>query len=385
MDRPIHSDVDEVCNEFGRLVRAGTSISVESILKSQPQLAHDPETVLDLIYEEFTARLEMQQHALVEEYFNRFPELRDQLQKQFDLHRALVSADVAGYQPPLAGSRLLHFDLLEELGRGGSGVVFLAWDSHEERMVALKLLLGKTLDACHGERRVASVRHPNLRGVHGFGEQSEFSYLVLEYVEGGTLAARLRDRRYAPVEAATLMLKIARAVDCLHRHNILHRDLAPNNVLLTQAGEPKLSDFGLACRIGEKGLSADGTIVGTPAYMAPEQITGTVPVGLASDIFSLGVMLYELLTGAPPFGGKTVLQTLGEALIKPVVPPRRVSPLVPADLEAICLRCLKRAPRQRFASASELVSALEAFVAEQAADNAKASRLAFARPHMRGV
>jgi serine/threonine protein kinase len=280
-------------------------------------------------------------------------------------------------QPPRSVAALPHkaprvpgYELLGLLGEGGMGVVYQARDVRLERLVALKVI--RTYDMSEKmarerflieARSAARVHHPNIVQIYDVGEFDTRPYAALEYVAGGNLAQQLAGRSLPAEQAAELLEALARAVDVAHRSGIIHRDLKPANVLLTADGQPKIADFGLAKLVDEQaGLTPTDAVLGTPSYMAPEQASGQVhTVGPAADIYALGATLYELLTGRPPFRAATAWQTLKQVCFKEPVPPRRLEPSVPRTLEAICLKCLAKAPRQRYASASELAIDLRRF------------------------
>jgi serine/threonine protein kinase len=263
------------------------------------------------------------------------------------------------------------YELLGLLGEGGMGVVYLARHVQLERLVALKVIRAYELSAQMAKERfqiearsAARLHHPNIVQVYEVGEFDGRPYAALEYVAGGTLAYQLAGRSPLPAQkAAELLETLARAVDVAHRNGILHRDLKPANVLLTPDGQPKIADFGLAKLVDEQaGLTPTDAVFGTPSYMAPEQASGQLhKVGPAADVYALGATLYELLTGRPPFQAATAGQTLKQVRFKEPVPPRRLEPSVPPILEAICLKCLAKEPRRRYASASELASDLRRF------------------------
>jgi serine/threonine protein kinase len=262
------------------------------------------------------------------------------------------------------------YELLGLLGEGGMGVVYQARHLQLQRKVALKVMR-----ACHPPaamtrerfqieaRSAARLHHPNIVQVYEVGEIDGRAYAALEYVAGGSLAQQLAGRPLPARQAADLLETLARAVDVAHRNGILHRDLKPANVLLTPDGQPKIADFGLAKLVDQPaGLTPTDAVLGTPSYMAPEQASGQFhEVGPAADVYALGATLYELLTGRPPFRAATPWQTLRQVCLKEPVPPRRLEPSVPRTLEAVCLKCLAKDPRQRYASASSLASDLRRF------------------------
>jgi eukaryotic-like serine/threonine-protein kinase len=276
-------------------------------------------------------------------------------------------ADTALFAHPVA-----DYQLLGELGRGGMSVVYKARQSQPDRVVALKMILsGPHSDP---ERRarflaeadaIARLQHPQIVQIHEAGQHEGLPFLALEYMGGGTLAGRLSGRPQPPREAAALLEGLARAVDYAHTQGVVHRDLKPSNVLLTEQGQPKLADFGLA-KFAENGLTLSGAILGTPAYMAPEQAVGdNRAVGPAADIYALGAILYELLTGRPPFQGATPLETLEQTISQDPVPPCQLQGKLPRDVNTICLKCLQKEPSRRYASASALADDLQLFQADR--------------------
>jgi WD40 repeat protein/serine/threonine protein kinase len=285
------------------------------------------------------------------------------------------------------------YEVLGELSRGGMGIVYKARDLNLNRPVALKMILAGARAGEEQRRRfrteaeaVARLQHPGIVQIYDIGEHNASPFLSLEFCAGGSLAARLNGRPLAPVPAARLLEHLAQAVQAAHQQGILHRDLKPANVLLTsgkrlfveavETGTPlsavhgcvaKISDFGLAKRVNDdSGPTLSGEILGTPSYMAPEQSQGkSTQVGPEADVYALGAILYELLTGRPPFRAATVLETLAEVRLQEPVAPRRLQPKVPRDLETICLKCLQKQARQRYATAQALADDLHRFLTGQ--------------------
>ncbi|MCE9562038.1 MAG: protein kinase [Planctomycetes bacterium] len=263
------------------------------------------------------------------------------------------------------------YEILGELGRGGMGVVYKARQQSLNRLVALKMILGAGTGDSPAVIRflteaeaVAAIRHPNVVQVYDHGQSCGQPFMALEYLAGGTLADKIRDgKRLEAREAAGVVEKIARGLQAAHGQGIIHRDIKPGNVLFDEGGEPKVADFGLAKR-ADSDLTRTGAIMGTPAYMAPEQADGhTREVGPAADVWSVGVILYECLTGTRPFVAKRTDELLVKVLMSDPDTLRSRSADVPRDLETICLKCLEKNPARRYTSALALAQDLERFQA----------------------
>jgi serine/threonine-protein kinase len=277
------------------------------------------------------------------------------------------SGDTAPARPEVPG-----YEILGELGRGGMGVVYRARQLNLNRVVALKMILagGHAADAELARFRseaeaVARLQHPNIVQIHEVGEHAGLSFFSLEYVPGGSLADRLDGTPWPPEPAARLAATLARAMHAAHQAGVVHRDLKPANVLLGKDAEPKVTDFGLAKRLDDAaGPTRTGAIMGTPSYMAPEQAGGkSKEAGPPCDVYALGAILYELLTGRPPFRAPTDLDTVLQVLSTEPVPPRLLNPKVSRDLETVCLKCLEKDPARRYASAGALAGDLEQYLA----------------------
>jgi formylglycine-generating enzyme required for sulfatase activity len=261
------------------------------------------------------------------------------------------------------------YELLEELGRGGMGVVYKARQVSLNRVVALKVVLSgghagpeERLRFLQEAEAIAQVRHPGIVQVFDFGTHNELPWFSLEFCEGGSLAERLRQGPLPPREAAEVVEKVARTVRAAHEAGIVHRDLKPANVLLTGRGEPRVTDFGLAKRADAASHTETGAVMGTPAYMAPEQAEGKKDIGPPADVWALGAVLYACLTGRPPFQAATPMETVHQVSSDDPVPAQRLNPNVPADLETICHKCLQKAPARRYDSAAELADDLRRFL-----------------------
>jgi serine/threonine-protein kinase len=266
-----------------------------------------------------------------------------------------------------------QYEILEEIGRGGMGVVFKAKQKSLDRFVALKMISGVSVAGDRLRRfyteakAAAALTHPHVVGIYEVGQAFGHHYLAMEYVAGRSLADRLKDGPPPVEEAAEIICSVAYAVHHLHEQDVVHRDLKPSNILLDEHGKPHVTDFGLAKVFADEAEKADdtatGVIAGTPPYMSPEQASGqTERVGPLSDVYSLGAILYEMLTGRPPFREKNPLETLMAVREREPPSPRSLQPKTPRELEIICLKCLEKSPGDRYASARELAQDLERFL-----------------------
>jgi serine/threonine-protein kinase len=320
-----------------------------------------------------------------EEVCGDYPELLAEVRKRWQQMR-MVDAELNALFPtpgcspeadtptPWPGSpdlpRIPGYEVEDVLGRGGMGIVYKARHLSLNRSVALKMLLAGVYAGLEQRERflreaeaIAGLRHANIVQVHDVGDHDGRPYFTMEYVEGGSLAQQLSGAPQPIGQATGLLATLADAVQVAHEGGIVHRDLKPANILLAADGTPKIADFGLARHFdGGPALTLSGARVGTPSYMAPEQAVGKAhAIGPAADIYALGALLYEMLTGRPPFRGETAAETELQVIYQEPVPPSRLNARVPRDLDTICLKCLDKDPQRRYATAAALAQELRRF------------------------
>ncbi len=375
--------VELVKLDLRRQWAAGRHLRLEAYLSALPELG-TPETVSsELILAEYEARRQGGKPATLTRLAERFPRQAEELRRlaassppagagQASVQTGGPPDTAHGGRPaaePSLPEQFGRYRILTKLGRGGMGTVYLAHDTQLGRRVALKV---PHFTAEHEPvarerfyreaRAAATLNHPNLCPVYDVGEVGGTHYLTMAYVEGQPLSDLLRGGKpLAPRQAALLVTKLAAALGEAHRHGIVHRDLKPSNVMINERKEPVVMDFGLArCTAAVEPLTRSGELLGTPAYMAPEQVEGK-PVGPASDVYSLGVILYELLTGRRPFEG-TVAEVLGRILTQDPPRPSLHRPGLDPALEAICCKAMAKKPENRYASMGDLAASLTVYL-----------------------
>lgn len=345
------------------------------------------EEQLALLVSKLTDRVQRGEAVDLEVECRQYPELASDLR---ELWGVIVVARAAGSSSALAPTqpraselpsdsfqlpaRFGDYELRQELGRGGMGVVYRAWQGSLSREVAVKMILrGQLATQLDRERfeaeaqAAAKLDHPGIVPVYEVGEIDARAYFSMKFVRGTTLGRRLVVGPLPPREAARMLAAVARAIHFAHMRGVLHRDLKPSNILLDENGEPHVTDFGLAKQLTDnQSVTKSGMMIGTPAYMAPEQAAGVRgQVGPRSDVYSLGVILYHMLTGRPPFQAASPAEMVLLVLEQDPVPPRMLNPKADRDLEMICLRCLQKPSDLRYASAAALADDLEAYLNDE--------------------
>ncbi len=372
---PVDSQrVDQICDRFEADWLAGRHPVLEDYL-AEVNVGLRAALLHELLAAEWDLRVSAREPVELQHYLDRFP---DQAALVAAAHHQWFaeSAEEATGSPivpqlfgPNAGTgggvqpdlRIPGYEILEVLGRGGMGVVYRARDVKLKRDVALKMVLSGR-SASRSERTrffseaeaVASLTHPNIVQVYEVSQHDDCPFMVLEFVAGGTLAARVAEAPLSAREAAVLVEAVARGMNVAHQSGLVHRDVKPANILIDDAGQPKLTDFGLVKQLEEEsGLTLSGTPIGTPSYMAPEQAAGqSHRVGPAADVYSLGATLYACLTGVPPHQADSTMETLRRVVEEEPTPLRQVCTAVPRDLETICLKALHKDPLRRYPSAA---------------------------------
>jgi serine/threonine protein kinase len=403
-------------------VSDGSETAAVTVLAAYPEFVASEEAAIEIIYAEYVALEEAGRRPNASDWLRRYPKHAARLERLLKLHELLAEpvAEPDSESTPLgsqwvpreisvasesglttarsehsttpriesknapldmyrsdsheAAEKLESFGnyaLLGEIGRGGMGVVYRAWQRGLGREVAIKVL--RSLNTRPNEwnrfqreaESIASLEHKNIVQVFEAGVHNDVAYLAMEYVRGGSLEQSLRTRAWSNHEIASLVKRLADAMHEAHQKGIIHRDLKPANILMTEQGEPKIADFGLAKRSGDltNFRTNTGTLIGTPCYMSPEQAKGqNENIGPKTDLYSLGVILYELLTGRLPFQGESSVETLHKIVHDEAVLPSKIKRHVSRDLETICLKCLAKKPEQRYSTSAALAEDLDRFL-----------------------
>ncbi len=395
--------INRACEEFERRWRSGQRPRIESEVDSA-QPGDQAALFEELLILELELRRAGAESPNPAEYIARFPDRQERVAAVFAQTTTASAAHPSGATEPAAlragplspaspasatqartisliptdesqEIRLIgsigDYDLIEEIARGGMGVVYRARHRGLKRVVALKMILSGQMASAQERERfrreaelAANLDHPHIVPIYEVHEDQGHCFFSMKLIDGGSLSKQAGRYTTDAAAAARLVSTLARAVDHAHGQGFLHCDLKPSNVLLDQHGAPYLTDFGLARRTGaDSSLSGSGTILGTPSYMAPEQAAGSrASLGPATDVYGLGAILYELLTGRPPFRADTVMETVVRVLERDPTPPRELRRDVPRELESICLKCLEKSPRDRYPSARALAEELDGYL-----------------------
>jgi serine/threonine protein kinase len=376
----VEKRVDEACDRFEAAWKKQPPPRIEDYLAGTPE----PERAAllrPLLSLEIELRCKDGEKPAPEEYRQRLPNHIEAINAVFaeattpqPLTPTVAQARAAAVRPApstLAWPKIAGYEVLAEVGRGGMGVVFKARQLRPNRLVALKMIREGALAGPEHLRRflieaeaAAQFQHPNLARVYEVGEHEGMPYIAMEFAEGGGLDKKLAAQPLPPREAAELVRTLADAVHYAHEKRIVHRDLKPANIVLTADGRPLITDFGLAKRLDSgTAMTVSEQVLGTAGYMAPELAEGQAKhVGPAADIYALGAILYETLTGMPPLRGATWYDTAHAVLNEEPIPPTLRQPDVPADLETICLKCLEKKNEDRYPSARGLAEDLRRFL-----------------------
>ncbi len=351
------AELAELCDRYVEALQSKNHSRCEELLNSHPEL------------QQFSGFLDSLEVLAPQPSEDMTAAPTDDSPTQASSSRASIDVTTAGnHGDPLSFGK---YELLQEIGRGGMGVVYKARQTDLDRIVALKMILSSRLASpdevrrFYAEARAAGgLRHARIVGIHEVGQVHGQHYFAMDFIEGECLADLAGRAPISPEQAAKLLIEVARAVHFLHEHGIVHRDLKPSNILLDDEGNPHVTDFGLAKVFADDSSQTQtGTIVGTPSYMAPEQATGSrSSVSVRGDVYSLGAILYELLTGRPPFKEANPLDTLVQVLEGEATLPHVLNRQIPVELEWICLKSLEKDPDDRYQSAAEFADDLDRFL-----------------------
>jgi tetratricopeptide (TPR) repeat protein len=363
--------IDALLSDLRASWQRGQRPSVRELLQQHPALLSRPETAAELIYLEYILRQEHGENPDRDAYLREYAAFAAPLQELFDAGYLVDEVLPRGQGSDDQPRRIGDYEIMEKIGEGGMGVVYRARQVSLGRIVAIKMIRsgqapGKTDLARFGNeaRAGATLHHPHIVAVHEVGDHLGRPFFSMDFVNGRSLAELLRENPLPADRAAGYVRTIALAIQHAHEHGILHRDLKPSNVLVDEADQPRVTDFGLAKRLeGDSELTLSGQVLGTPSYMPPEQANPKLgPITPASDVYALGAILYEALSARPPFKAENPLETLKQVLESEPVPLRLLNRMIPRDLETICLKCLQKQPNQRYASALELSQDLDRYL-----------------------
>ncbi len=382
--------VDQLCQQFEDEWRESKKPRIEDLLPGLGDDARAP-VLRELVALEIELRQLDGDTPHPEEYLERFSADAESLSGLFE-ELKLDNDETAPIQrrDDSSPTRIGPYELLEVIGRGGMGVVYRARHVEVNRIVALKMIAsgGFASEAeivrFRGEAEAASnLEHPNIVPILDVNKHAGRPYYTMRLMTGGSLARRLKKSRIDATRAARIVATMARAMHHAHRRGLVHRDLKPANILFDEAGLPHVTDFGLAKQLGRNGPTGSGAPLGTPGYMAPEQAAGRNDITASADIYSLGAILYELLTGRQPFRASTVMETLVMIMEREPESPRKLNPTAPRALEHICLKCLEKDATWRYSSAAALADDLDRFLLGEEIDASPAGFLGGIRRKIR--
>ena len=385
-EKPSHTDIDSVLDEQQQRWQQGDFVAAESLIAESPELFDDKSVLMDLVYAEVVLRENRQQSPTEDEYVARFPKIASEISRQFQIHRCLgeenrflnACSTIREAGDPNDTQRRMRFDpreiegfrLIDIIGSGACGIVYRAIDEKLNRTVAMKFLhAGDATNRVRAKlfqresQAAARLEHPGIVRVLQVSSRSETPWIAMEHIKGGTLQDKLRTGPLSAKAAAKTGIKVAEAIEHAHQKGIIHRDIKPGNVFLEGENDRVcVGDFGLARQLDvDQSLHASGAVIGTPAYMSPEQARGE-KADERSDIYSIGALLYEMLTGRPPFQSATAWEVIHEVLNNDPISPRRLIESIPRDLETICLKCMEKNVSRRYQTSGEVAAEIQKYL-----------------------
>ena len=352
--------------DLERRLRFDKQGRVEDYLQSYPEMRKDPDAIGQLIKTEFEFRLRDEPGLNIQEYSGRFPVEFSSIKAELET----LQLEALGPSRRTVG----EYELVQQLGAGTMGRVYKAYQRRLDRIVAIKMIRSGKLASQHEKDRfqveikaAAGLDHPFIVRILEAGEHQDDLFFAMDYVDGTSLSELAQANPLEPRHAAKYVAQIAEGIEYAHQQNVLHRDLKPANILVDERDTIRIADFGLAKRLeADTRFTRTGDVLGTPSYMAPEQAKAQADaIDSRSDVYSIGAVAYELLTGRPPFQAATVWATLRQVVSSDPVPPRALNGDVPVELETICLKCLEKKPAHRFQSAAELRAELDRFINDE--------------------